>query len=248
MSGFFVPTENISENEIIINGSDVNHIKNVLRMRTGDEITVNDSKGLVYNCRIASFLDGSILLTIESKEKSQGEMGLRISLFQGLPKADKMELIIQKAVELGVYDIYPVINERSVVKLDDKKSAHKTERWNKISEAAAKQSGRAVIPVVHEPVKFTDALNLAAAEFMEIVLPYENAEGMEYTKQVLNSVTGKDSCGIFIGPEGGFSQQEIEKAQEADAKIISLGKRILRTETAGLYMLSVLGFLCETKR
>ncbi|MBR0133042.1 MAG: 16S rRNA (uracil(1498)-N(3))-methyltransferase [Lachnospiraceae bacterium] len=245
MSVFFIPTDNISDNELTITGSDVNHIKNVLRMKVGDVLSCNDSKGIVYNCRIKEFNDSEILLDVLSKEESKAELSLKVSLFQGLPKADKMEMIIQKAVEMGVYDIYPVINERSVVKLDARKASQKTERWQKIAESAAKQSGRAIIPVVHEPVDYKKAVVLAKDEGKEILLPYENAEGMAYSKKVIENTVKRDSCAVFIGPEGGFSEAEVQFAKENDAKIISLGHRILRTETAGLFVMSVLSFECE---
>lgn len=245
MSVFFIPTDNIYDDKLTVTGSDVNHIKNVLRMRVGDVLSCNDSKGIVYKCRIEEFKENEIMLAVLEKEKSEAELPLKISLFQGLPKADKMELIIQKAVETGVYDIYPVINERSVVKLDAKKAAQKTERWQKIAESAAKQSGRAIIPVVHEPIDYRKALELAKNDNKEILLPYENAEGMAYSKKVIEETINKESCAIFIGPEGGFSEAEVDLAKENDAKIISLGHRILRTETAGLFILSVISFACE---
>ena len=245
MSVFFIPTDNIYDDKLTVTGSDVNHIKNVLRMRVGDVLSCNDSKGIVYKCRIEEFKENEIMLAVLEKEKSEAELPLMISLFQGLPKADKMELIIQKAVETGVHEIYPVINERSVVKLDAKKAAQKTERWQKIAESAAKQSGRAIIPVIHEPIDYKKALELAKNDNKEILLPYENAEGMAYSKKVIEETINKESCAIFIGPEGGFSEAEIELAKAKDAKIISLGHRILRTETAGLFILSVISFECE---
>ena len=245
MSVFFIPTDNISENEITITGSDVNHIKNVLRMRVGDLIACNDTAGNVYNCRIEEFKADEIVLQIFERTEAKSELPLKISLFQGLPKADKMELIIQKAVETGVYGIYPVINERSVVKLDSKKAAQKTERWQKIAESAAKQSGRAIIPVVHEPVVYKRAIELAKTENKEILFPYENAEGMAYSKKVIEETVKKEACAVFIGPEGGFSEAEVGLAKDSGAKIISLGHRILRTETAGLFVMSVLSFECE---
>lgn len=245
MSGFFVPSGNINGDEVIIDGSDVNHIKNVLRKKAGDEIMVNDSAGTNYRCRIENISDRKIVLQVLSSESSAAELPVRISLFQGLPKADKMELIIQKAVELGVFDIYPVINERCVVKLDDKKATSKVERWNKISESAAKQSGRGIIPEIHMPINFSDALLLAENEKMNIILPYENADGMKYAMETVKNALKTEKTAVFIGPEGGFGSDEIELAKKKGAKIISLGHRILRTETAGLFLLSVLGFEIE---
>lgn len=241
MSRFFVPSENISEDSIIINGSDVNHIRNVLRRREGDSVSVSDSSGTEYLCTIRKISDSEIFLDITDKMQSDTELGMDIVLFQGLPKKDKMEFIIQKAVELGVTEIYPVINERTVVKLDAKKAAQKTERWNKISEAAAKQSGRMIIPEVHTPVSFEQAVRIA--EKLEYtMIPYENAEGMAYSAQCVSDAVKAEAVGVFIGPEGGFSKQEVDRAEAVGAKVISLGKRILRTETAGLAVLSVLMF------
>lgn len=241
MARFFVPSENINDNSIIINGTDVNHIKNVLRYRVGDTLNISDSSGTEYVCTIALFADDYIELTINEKLKCDTELGIKLVLFQGLPKKDKMELIIQKAVELGATEIYPVNNERSVVKLDDKKAGQKAERWNKISEAAAKQSGRMIVPLVHEPVSYSEALKIAK-ELDYVMVPYENAEGISYSSECINEAVKTNSIGVFIGPEGGFAASEIDKAKSTGAKVISLGKRILRTETAGLTVLSVIMF------
>ena len=239
MSGFFVPSGNINRDEVIIDGSDVNHIKNVLRKKAGDEISVNDSAGTNYRCRIENISDRKIVLQVLSSESSAAELPVRISLFQGLPKADKMELIIQKAVELGASKIIPVEMARSIVKLDDKKAASKTARWQGISEAAAKQSKRGVIPEVNAPITYKEALKRASACDL-FLLPYEDAQGFTHTKEVLASIKPGMSVSVLIGPEGGFAPSEIEAATEAGAKIITLGKRILRTETAGLVALSLI--------
>ena len=246
MSGFFVAPENVSENEIRITGSDVNHIKNVMRMKAGDVINVSDGTGFTYVCEIAGFQKDELLLGIKSREFSGSELKTRISLFQGLPKKDKMEFIIQKAVELGVYDIYPVITERTVVKIDDRKVADRVERWNRISESAAKQSGRGIIPVVHEPISFKNALTLAAETCDTVLIPYENAQGMAYADKCFTEAVKKSSSAVFIGPEGGFSEEEAEAAVAAGALAVSLGSRILRTETAGMTALSIMMFKAET--
>lgn len=241
MSRFFVSSENISDQHIFIYGTDVNHIKNVLRYRIGDTISVSDSTGTEYECSVSNILDDEIILDIISKKQSDAELGIKVVLFQGLPKKDKMDLIIQKAVELGATEIYPVINERTIVKIEDKKVVQKTERWNKISEAAAKQSGRMIIPQVYEPVTYDKALKIAA-ELDYVLIPYENAEGILYSANCISESVQMGSIGIFIGPEGGFSNEEVEKATDMGAKVISLGKRILRTETAGLTTLSLIMF------
>ena len=172
------------------------------------------------------------------------ELPAKIYLFQGLPKADKLELIIQKAVELGVYQVIPVETKRSIVKLDDKKAKTKTARWQQISEAAAKQSKRGIIPEVKEPVPFAKALQMA--ETMDVkLIPYELAEGMEKTRTLIESVKPGQSIAIFIGPEGGFDESEIAAAMEKGIEPITLGRRILRTETAPLAILSWLGYFLE---
>ena len=172
------------------------------------------------------------------------ELSSKVYLFQGLPKADKMELIIQKAVELGVYEIVPVAAKRCVVKLDDKKAKKKIERWQQIAESAAKQAGRGVIPEVKDVLSFKEALKYAK-DLDVVLIPYELAEGMKETKQLISEIKPGQSVGIFIGPEGGFERAEVEQAMEAGAKPITLGRRILRTETAGLTILSVLMFQLE---
>ncbi|MBQ8281495.1 MAG: 16S rRNA (uracil(1498)-N(3))-methyltransferase [Lachnospiraceae bacterium] len=241
MSRFFVPSENIFDDRIVIDGTDVNHIKNVLRHRVGDKLYVSDSSGVEYECIINNMSDGEVTLDIVNSKQSETELGMDVILFQGLPKKDKMELIVQKAVELGVTEIYPVINERTVVKLDDKKAGQKADRWNKISESAAKQSGRMIIPKVHEPVSYKKALEIAGG-LEYVMIPYENADGVGYSAQCITEAVKTRSVGIFIGPEGGFSRDEVDKAVESGAKVISLGKRILRTETAGLTTLSIIMF------
>lgn len=241
MPRFFVDSSQISETEIEITGSDVNHIKNVLRMNIGEEISVSDGCGKDYFGKIVSEDKDKVVVSIENSWDSYVELPAKLTLFQGLPKADKMELIIQKAVELGVYEIVPVVTKRTIVKLDAKKEAKKLARWQGISESAAKQSGRGLIPNVAAPVDFKTAL--AAAKAMDAVLiPYEKAKGMDAARECIRSLKGKKSIGIFIGPEGGFDETEIEMASEAGALPITLGKRILRTETVGLAALAVLMF------
>lgn len=164
--------------------------------------------------------------------------------FRGLPKSDKMELIIQKAVELGVWEVIPVATKRAVVKLDQKKAAKKRERWSGISESAAKQAGRNVIPEIKQVMNFQEALSYAKSLDV-LLIPYELAEGMQATKERIQAIQPGQSVGIFIGPEGGFEQEEVKLAMEAGAYPITLGRRILRTETAGMTMLSVLMYHLE---
>lgn len=246
MQRFFVEPHQIDEeaHQIHITGSDVNHISNVLRMKMGEELWISDGSKYEYRCTIESFEPDEVLLHIVYSQEPEYELPCRIYLFQGLPKADKMELIIQKAVELSAYEIIPVETKRCVVKLDGRKSAKKTARWQQIAESAAKQSKRMLIPNVHEVLTFREALKYA--ESMDVrLIPYELARGMQETKEILAGIEPGQSVGIFIGPEGGFEEKEIEAAIEGGAKPITLGRRILRTETAGLAILSVLMFQLE---
>ena len=246
MQRFFVEPHQIDEaaHQIHIVGTDVNHMSNVLRMKQGEEVWISDGGKKEYRCAIEAFSADEVLLHIIYAQEPDYELSSRIYLFQGLPKADKMELIIQKAVELGVYEIIPVETKRCVVKLDGKKAAKKVDRWQQIAESAAKQSKRMLIPNVHQVLSFKEALKYA--ESMDIrLIPYELAKGMQETKEILAAIEQGQSIGIFIGPEGGFEEKEVEAAISEGAKPITLGKRILRTETAGLAILSVLMFQLE---
>ena len=247
MYQFFVEPCQINEGDrsVIIMGGDVNHIKNVLRMRIGEELAVSNGRdGKAYHCRIAAFEENSVSCELLSVAEESTELPARIYLFQGLPKGDKMELIIQKAVELGVYEIIPVETKRCVVKLDDKKAKSKIARWQGISEAAAKQSKRGIVPQVSEVVSFARSIKRAAQMDLRLI-PYELAEGMDKTRELLAQAAPGQDIAIFIGPEGGFEEREIEAALEQDIRPITLGKRILRTETAGLAILSWLVYLLE---
>ena len=201
MQRFFVEPHQIDEeaHQIHITGSDVNHISNVLRMKTGEELWISDGSKYEYRCTIESFEPDEVLLHIVYSQEPEYELPCRIYLFQGLPKADKMELIIQKAVELGAYEIIPVETKRCVVKLDGRKSAKKTARWQQIAESAAKQSKRMLIPNVHEVLTFREALKYAESMDVRLV-PYELARGMQETKEILAGIEPGQSVGIFIGP------------------------------------------------
>ena len=249
MYHFYTDKSHIGDSTISLTGEDVNHIKNVLRMRQGEEIIICDGEGKDYHCRISALESDRIDTEILEQRASESEMPVKIYLFQGLPKKDKMEMIIQKNVELGVFEIVPVMTRRVIVKLDDeKKEAKKLERWQAISESAAKQSGRGIIPKIDRVMSFKEALEWAGHMDMSII-PYENAdsspEGMAASLQLISSLKGKDSAAVFIGPEGGFEPEEIELAMQYGVKPVSLGKRILRTETAGLMLMSVAGFICN---
>ena len=244
MQHFFVDASQVSEETIRIEGTDVNHMKNVLRMRIGEEVTVSDGQGKEYLCQVLDLEEEQVQLKIVETKASDAELPSKIYLFQGLPKQDKMELIVQKAVELGVYQVIPVATKRAVVKLDAKKAKKKVERWQQIAVSAAKQAGRGIIPAVGEVCTYAQALKYAE-ELDVVLIPYELAEGMEETKQIIAEIRPGQSVGIFIGPEGGFEKEEVEQAVKAGAEPLTLGKRILRTETAGLTMLSVLMFHLE---
>ena len=240
MQRFFVEPHQIDgeRHEIHITGSDVNHIVNVLRMKKGEELWISD-KEKEYHCVIENTGEDEVLLHILYAQEPDYELKNRIYLFQGLPKADKMELIIQKAVELGAYRVVPVSMKRSVVKLDAKKADAKRKRWNAVSESAAKQSKRSLIPEVAPLMTYKEAVKEAAGYDM-VLLPYESADGIRKTRELLASVKPGTDIAVFIGPEGGFEDEEVELARENGAEIVTLGKRILRTETAGLCMLSAL--------
>lgn len=246
MYQFFVPSENIQGNRIVITGDDVNHIKNVLRMKVGEEIAVsNGEDGKEYRCGIASIGD-EIVCTLRFIKEDGVELPTKITLFQGLPKADKMEFIVQKAVELGAYEVVPVSMARSIVKLDDKKQKTKITRWQSISETAAKQSKRSIIPQIQPVMTMKQALSYAK-EMDMLFVPYELADDMEKTRELFEEVKPGQHIGFFIGPEGGFDEAEIQLALDSGAQPITLGKRILRTETAGMTVLSILMYHLEGK-
>lgn len=245
MQHFFVIPEQVGETEIYVTGQDVNHMKNVLRMKIGEQVEISDGNNKKYLCEVSAYEEEQAVLRILEIKEADTELKSRLYLFQGLPKNDKMELIVQKAVELGAYEVIPVSMKRCVVKLDAKKAAKKVERWNSISESAAKQAGRSIIPKVSDIVSYREALE--RAEQLDVVLvPYELEEGMAETKKLLHQIQPGQSVGIFIGPEGGFEREEVEQAIEAGAHPVTLGRRILRTETAGFTMLSILMFELET--
>ena len=244
MQHFFADPSCVDGEQIRLAGSDVNHMKNVLRMKPGEEVWVSDGEGMDYFCSVEGYEEKEAVLRVVKKEVSQTELASRLILFQGLPKGDKMEWIVQKAVELGAYSVVPVSTRRCVVKLDNKKAEKKVSRWQQIAESAAKQSKRMLVPEVRSVMTFKEALAYAK-ELDVLLIPYELAKGMKETKELIRSIEPGKSIGVFIGPEGGFEEQEVADAMEAGAKPITLGHRILRTETAGLAVLSVLMFQLE---
>lgn len=244
MHHFFVDPRDIDSEYVTITGANVNHIKNVLRVKRGEKVLISNGHGKDMICEIETISGEEIKARIEGGKPVGTELPSEIYLFQGLPKADKMELIIQKAVELGVKEIIPVSMTRSVVKLDEKRSAKKIERWQAISEAAANQSKRGIIPNINSVMNFETAIAFAAHMDLNVI-PYELFRDMSATKKIMEQVKPGMKIGIFIGPEGGFDDAEIDMAIENNIHQISLGKRILRTETAGLAILSVMMFKLE---
>ncbi len=240
MPKFFVNKEQI-EKQITILEEDAKHIKTVLRKKEGEKLIICDGEGIDYICSINCFEQNTVIVDIIEKQYCESEPPIKITLFQGLPKADKMELIIQKCVELGVDSIVPVATEHSVVKLD-KKEQKKLERWQKIAEAAAKQSGRGKIPQIGNILSFEQALQ-QSKKMDSAIIPYEK-EQKRNLKEFIKCFRGK-SIGVFIGAEGGFSEQEIAQAIEQNVIPVTLGKRILRTETAGMITTAILIYEME---
>jgi 16S rRNA (uracil1498-N3)-methyltransferase len=244
MYHFFVQKDQIFDEEIVIMDKDVNHIKNVLRLAPGTKIVLSDHDGNDYECSLDSLTNEEIRCKILSKDKSKSELPAYITLVQGAPKQDKMELIVQKAVELGVFDIIPVIMKRSIVKYDQKKSTSKTARWQTISESAAKQSKRGIIPIVHDFYDWKKLLHILK-EYDKVIIPYENESGMTGTRRILGSISKGERVAVIIGPEGGFDEEEIRNLVGLGGQTISLGHRILRTETAGLASLAMISYQIE---
>lgn len=243
MPKFFVKTNQIEGNKVIIIGEDVNHIKNVLRLNIDDNIQVCNLETVEnYTCGIIKLNNDNIECNIFNKVDSEAESNIHINIFQGLPKADKMELIIQKCVELGVSEITPVQMERCIVKLDSKNEIKKIERWQKISEVAAKQSGRDIIPKINRVTSLKNICNLIK-EYDIVLLAYEKEENNTLKNELIKLKDKQNKevkIGVIIGPEGGIDKKEVEFLEENGAKVVSLGKRILRTETVAFVLTSII--------
>lgn len=238
MYQFFVEDNQIGEDTIRVTGSDVNHMKNVLRMKPGEHVRISNQSGRDFLCSVQTLAEQEVLLHIEKKDIPGTELPAKIYLFQGIPKGERMETVIEKAVELGVYEIIPVAMKYCVVRLDEKKAEKKVARWQEIARSAAKQSKRSIIPNIHPLMSFREAAEYAKT-FDRRLVPYENEEGMAATVRAFEGLDSVGSISVFIGPEGGFAEDEIE-ALRGDSHVISLGKRILRTDTASITMLSML--------
>lgn len=237
MPKFF--TENIYNNKAIIDSEDVRHIKKVLRLKMNEHITICDGKGYDYDTVISEMNEKEIVCDIISSQLSETEPNIHVTLYQGLPKASKMDYIIQKNTELGISKIVPCSLNRCVVKLEDKKSAEKkTERWQKISNEAAKQSGRGVIPEISIPMTLDEAIEEMKKE--DLAVAFYECENNRTLKQILTEKKEIKTVGFIIGPEGGFDPAEIDKLHNAGIRTAGLGKRILRTETAGEAVLAMI--------
>jgi len=237
MYNFFVDASARLGNSFRISGKDHNHICNVLRMQAGDTFLVSCG-GTSCLCRLEHIEADAVMAEIIEEDVQNTELSVRFYLFQGLPKGDKLELIVQKTVELGAAGIIPVEMARCVMKLDEKKKKARRERWQSIAESAAKQSKRNVIPEVSDVMTYKQAME-KAAEMDLFLVPYENERGMAETRETLSRIKPGMSVGILVGPEGGFEEKEIDLARRAGGAVISLGRRILRAETAAVTALAM---------
>ena len=239
MSMFYVKSDQIAGEEANIIGEDVKHIRDVLRYKINDELNICNENGEKFITQIIDFSKEQVRLKVLRKCDETSEPSIKITLFQGMPKADKLEMIIQKCTELGVSEIVPVITERVIVKLEEKNVPKKVERWNRIALEASKQSGRQLIPNVKNPVNIKNIVE-NISKYDILILPYE-CEREKTLKEVIKNID-KDykNIAVFIGPEGGFSEDEISMLNFENVKYVSLGKRILRTETAGMATIAMI--------
>lgn len=246
MSKFFVTSKSIKDNEIKIKGKDINHIKNVLRKKIGEELTIcNQDDTINYLGKIIKIEEDFIQCKIVKELESNSESNIKVTILQGLPKADKMEWVIQKAVELGVFDITPIEMKRCVVKLADKDKMKKLQRWQKIAEVAAKQCGRNRIPTINNMQSIKNICNLCT-EYDIVIVAYENEKQNKLKYELEKLDHNKElKIAVLIGPEGGIDVSEIQQLKENGAKIVTLGNRILRTETVALHVLSVIMYELE---
>ncbi len=251
MYRFFVDRDQIDteEKKVYITGEDLNHLKNVLRMRAGEEVSVTiPADGNEYRCAVSTYTDDAAVLDLLFVKECNVELPCGVTLYQALPKGDKMETVITKSVELGASRIVPVATTRAVVKLEGAREDKKIARWNSISEAAAKQSKRAIIPEVSKILTLSEVLD-DCSDFEVKLIPYEmlDPDFMDETRKAIADIKPGDRVAIFIGPEGGFTKEEMAQAQAAGFEPITLGHRILRTETAGMVVLSWIMYNSEGK-
>ncbi len=243
MYQFFVKEDQVADGQIRITGADYNHIRNALRMVPGEQLRISTEGGRTYLARLDGYEEACAVAVIEEEDTVGTELPVHVVLFQGLPKADRMELVVQKSTELGVSEIVPVTMRRCIMKLDPRKAESRIGRWQAIAESAAKQSKRTRIPQIHLPMGWQEALSYVQS-LDALLVPYENEHGMDGTRAAIGSITPGQTVGILIGPEGGFDPEEVASLP-ADAHRISLGRRILRTETAGPAMLAMLIYALE---
>ena len=243
MPRFFASPENISENEILLRGQDAYHIARSLRMAVGDELTVSDGEGTDYLCRLEKIRDSECTLSVIGKEEQKSEPKAKITLYMAYPKSDKLELITQKAVELGCSVIVPFESSRCIKRPKAEKADKQTERLSKIAEEAAKQSGRGIRPTVEKPISFNELLHKISGHSLTLFC-YEG-DGAKSLKTVLDSRDGVTDIAVIVGSEGGFSPDEAEKITKAGAECVNLGPRILRCETAPMYALSCISYKYE---
>lgn len=239
MQKFFVEENQIENDKINIIGEDVKHISSVLRMQKGEQILIGSKETLeTYLTEIEQIEKEKVVAKIIEKYDTQTESNVEIDLYQGLPKADKMELIIQKTTEIGISKVIPVDMVRCIVKLDEKDAKKKIERWQKVAEGAAKQSKRSKIPEIKNKIKIKDLENIIS-QYDAFIVAYEE-ENEVTLKQELKKLKEQEKykIGILVGPEGGITKEEIEKLTSYNAKVVTLGKRILRTETAPIVLTS----------
>ena len=230
------------DSQFHITGQDAHHLSKVVRLKVGEKIRVSVSDGTNYICQVSDFQDKDLIASVVEQVPST-ELPNKIYLFQAIPKGDRMETIIEKCVELGAFEIIPVEMKNCIVKLDEKKKKSKVERYQAIAKSAAEQSKRSIIPQIHSVMTFKEAFEYAKSLDV-LLLPYESKNGMQDTFDALAELKPGQSIGVFIGPEGGFAPSEIEMT-EGVMKFISLGHRILRTDTAAICSLSMLMLKCE---
>ncbi|MBU0687408.1 MAG: 16S rRNA (uracil(1498)-N(3))-methyltransferase [Candidatus Margulisbacteria bacterium] len=239
---FFIAKENMDPAKAIVTGKDAHHLIHVLRKKIGDKLEIIDSQANCYQAEITKIEDEKVTCKLIEKKKSKNELPVKVTLFQCLPKHKKMDFIIEKCTELGATQIIPVVSERSIPKLDADKAAKKVTRWNEIARSAAEQSGRATLPTVASPISFAEAIKQGSFDLK--VIPWET-EGRNSLKKILKEYPQIKNIAVYIGPEGGFSHAEIELAKNQNIFPVTLGPRILRTETAGIYILSSLSYELE---
>lgn len=240
---FFVPSEQISKSIITISGSDAFQIKNVLRLNVKDGLTVLDGTGKVYASKIRSVEKGRVTLDIISTRSEKSELETKVTLIQSIPREAKMDLIIQKCTELGMFRMIPVVSERTIIKLDGKKKAERGNRWQRIAKEASEQSGRGIVPAILPICALENALKEAQHHEVKLI-PWEMEEKLSIKDALLEDNEAKHIA-LAIGPEGGFSANEVKLAMEYGFRPVTLGKRILRTETAGMAALSMINYEFE---